>query len=733
MRTKSFMGVAAVLALLLVYGPALGQPCATGPAAPADNPPNVLLIMTDDHAWPLYNFMYEGDGTTTYRYEFVDSNGGRHPNLRPLNFPAIARDGTTVPAQGMTPELDQLAAEGVVFPNGYAADSVCVPSFASTETGLNRKDNKSLKKDGAQNKISKPKGRIGDYMSSISLPVSPNYNSIAFGKSWKAFGDQGYTCVKNGSPFNCTDHKKGHKYIDSPGREDQLLQSIVDAGVSPWFVWYSPHSPHSPFDGRELVFDGVKQCEALDSPALALNFCSPPNDGGSFCDADEPTKVPRDIANKDVSDTGFELPPYILASPVLLARTCNRLRDLQVQMITASECFGNPSPSVSCGDMDPTLAALNPGFEYMRHHSSEPGKSLSKFQGVLDTIMIQDFWIGVLLDFLRETDDARSPGNPLIANTVILYQTDNGMIPSTSLGLTPGGEKVKSKGWKKSSDENGFRTPIVVRPPALNGRHASIPQFKHEDAHAVDLIPTMLHYATNRPVPVCALGVRPSVPQWDDETLVWDAAPGGVESEAPCLEGISLRSAAECVGTPGNHPDSPVGASVPAKREYLFAHKGSKLFLRKETGVPGGQTHGFRLFRKSCPQRCDDSGYNSSNAHKQDAKFRLYNMTRDLDENCDLLDPSNLPPTMGALVSGCVCTILGLAAPCDPAGAWPDDAKGDVCEWQAAVNQWYNATEAAMPNNQSERRFCAGTSTFCQNAESPPPSPLCPSLPEPPQ
>ena len=69
--------------------------------APGERPPNVILILADDLGWNDLTF-----------------NGG-----------GVA--GGTVP----TPHIDSLAAEGVSFTNGYAANGTCAPSRAALMSG----------------------------------------------------------------------------------------------------------------------------------------------------------------------------------------------------------------------------------------------------------------------------------------------------------------------------------------------------------------------------------------------------------------------------------------------------------------------------------------------------------------------------------------------------------------------------------------------------------------------
>src|SRR5262245_18127439 len=75
----------------------------------AADPPNVVLIVSDDHAWTDYGFM-------------------GHPHVR-------------------TPNLDRFAAQSLVFPRGYVTSSLCCPSLASMLTGQYPHQNKIFAND----------------------------------------------------------------------------------------------------------------------------------------------------------------------------------------------------------------------------------------------------------------------------------------------------------------------------------------------------------------------------------------------------------------------------------------------------------------------------------------------------------------------------------------------------------------------------------------------------------
>ena len=60
--------------------------------------PNVVLIISDDHAWTDYGFV-------------------AHPHAK-------------------TPNIDRLANEGLTYARGYVTTAICSPSLATMLTGL---------------------------------------------------------------------------------------------------------------------------------------------------------------------------------------------------------------------------------------------------------------------------------------------------------------------------------------------------------------------------------------------------------------------------------------------------------------------------------------------------------------------------------------------------------------------------------------------------------------------
>ncbi|MGJ8678894.1 sulfatase family protein [Paraglaciecola sp.] len=189
----------------------------------AETPPNILLILSDDHAWNDYSFM---------GHEIVK-----------------------------TPALDKLAAEGVTFKRGYVPTSLCRPSLATIATGYYAFQHGITGNDPSR-KLPGGKGgavyekqraeiiaKIDDVATLPQLLKPKGYVSLQTGKWWegnfKRGGfDQGMT---RGFP------EKGGRHGDDGlkiGREGlSTITNFIDetsAADKPFFVWYAPYMPHAP-------------------------------------------------------------------------------------------------------------------------------------------------------------------------------------------------------------------------------------------------------------------------------------------------------------------------------------------------------------------------------------------------------------------------------------------------------------------------------------------------------
>ena len=200
-------------------------------AAPAAPPkaPNILMIISDDHAWFDYGFM-----------------GSK----------AVS-----------TPHLDKLAAESRVFPRGYVTNSLCGPSLASILTGRHVHRHGITGNDplvpttvaptARQKSAAFLEGRaqmIKLFQQSPHLPRllgEQGYVSLQTGKWW--MGD--YTT--GGFTEGMT---KGGRHGDvglDIGRKTlaPLTEFITRAKKDgkPFFAWYAPMLPHDPHTPPERL------------------------------------------------------------------------------------------------------------------------------------------------------------------------------------------------------------------------------------------------------------------------------------------------------------------------------------------------------------------------------------------------------------------------------------------------------------------------------------------------
>lgn len=197
-------------------------------------PPNIVMIISDDHAWTDYSFM-------------------GHPHIR-------------------TPNLDRLAAQSLTFPRGYVPSSLCCPSLASIITGLYPHQHKVTSNDPPIPPGVKPAGfqksdafREGREIMNRHLEAVPTlprllaqkgYVSLQTGKWWQGHFSRG------GFTHGMT---KGNRHGDDGldiGRK--TMQPVYDFVTSarqdgqPFFVWYAPMLPHSPHNPPERLLEKYK-------------------------------------------------------------------------------------------------------------------------------------------------------------------------------------------------------------------------------------------------------------------------------------------------------------------------------------------------------------------------------------------------------------------------------------------------------------------------------------------
>lgn len=178
----------------------------------ATDPPNVLMIVGDDWGWTDFGFM-------------------GHKEIQ-------------------TPNLDRLAKDGALFPNGYTPTSLCRASLATILTGQFAHQHRICCNDP-------PDGVARDAMFPFikESPAFPRllqkagYESLQTGKFWEGhFSNAGFTAGMT---------VKGRHGDDGLviGRKTlQPIYDFVDQAKGPWFLWYAPMMPHQPHDPPERLF-----------------------------------------------------------------------------------------------------------------------------------------------------------------------------------------------------------------------------------------------------------------------------------------------------------------------------------------------------------------------------------------------------------------------------------------------------------------------------------------------
>lgn len=195
-------------------------------ASAADRPPNVVLIVSDDHAWTDYSFM-------------------GHPHVR-------------------TPRIDRLAAEGATFRRGYVPSSLCSPSLASIITGLYAHQHRVTSNDPPKT-AGDPATREGRRRMVGFLEAAPTiprllaangYATFQAGKWWGGgFGEGGFAeGMTHGDPARGGRH--GDVGLEIGRKSMRPVLDFIDRSVAadrPFFVWYAPMMPHQPHTPPERL------------------------------------------------------------------------------------------------------------------------------------------------------------------------------------------------------------------------------------------------------------------------------------------------------------------------------------------------------------------------------------------------------------------------------------------------------------------------------------------------
>lgn len=202
--------------------------CATT-YAHAAQPPNIVLILSDDQNWGDYGFM-------------------GHDVIQ-------------------TPNLDKLTQRSLLFRRGYVTSPLCRPSLASIVTGLYPHQHGVTGNDidGKNNRAqleTSLRQRFHSKASLIKMLVDAGYLAFQSGKWWEgSYADGGFTHgMTHGDP------KRGGRHGDAGltiGRDGMKpIADFIDMAAEsgkPFFIWYAPFMPHTPHNPPKRLLDKYDQ------------------------------------------------------------------------------------------------------------------------------------------------------------------------------------------------------------------------------------------------------------------------------------------------------------------------------------------------------------------------------------------------------------------------------------------------------------------------------------------
>ncbi len=194
-------------------------------------PPNIVLIVADDHAWTDYGFM-------------------GHPHIK-------------------TPNLDRLAAQSLTFTHGYVTSSLCCPSLASIITGRQPHRHKVTSNDppcppGMKKAdftksplFAEGRERMTRHLEAVpTLPTilkKEGYLSLQTGKWWQGhFSRGGFT---HGMTIG---GRHGDAGLDIGRKTMQPITDFIATATAekkPFLVWYAPMMPHDPHTPPQRLLD----------------------------------------------------------------------------------------------------------------------------------------------------------------------------------------------------------------------------------------------------------------------------------------------------------------------------------------------------------------------------------------------------------------------------------------------------------------------------------------------
>ncbi|HAU55410.1 MAG TPA: sulfatase [Sphingobacterium sp.] len=346
---------------------------------------------------------------------------------------------------GKTPQIDRIADQGAIFKNAFVNNSICGPSRATLLTGKYShkngfKDNETSEFDFSQDLFVKQLQKVG-------------YNTAWIGKIHLGEKLQGFNyydiLVGQGTYFN-------PDFISKQGRkrtEGYVSDIVTEKAIN----WLDTVDANKPF------------CLVIGHKATHRTWMPDPKDFGTYDTVN--FKLPETFYDNYQSREAAALQEMSIDKDMRMGYDLKMFKSLEDMMADGNFKRMNQSQK------DSYIAYYRPIYKQLEQDKLT-GKQLAEWKfrrymiDYLNTAQSMDRNIGKVLDYLDQ--------KALQENTIVIYLSDQGFY-------------MGEHGWfdKRWMYEESFRTPMVMRYPALLHPHSTI-EAKVVNA---DIAPTLLELA----------------------------------------------------------------------------------------------------------------------------------------------------------------------------------------------------------------------------------------------
>lgn len=194
----------------------------------AQDLPNIVLVLPDDHGWEDQGFM-------------------GHPVIR-------------------TPHIDTLTSESLLFTRGYVPTALCRPSLATLVTGLYPHQHGITGNDPPEKSGTAGRAEMVAVFKRnptiLSLLRDKGYVTFQSGKWWEGSPlEHGFTAaMTHGDPARGGRHGDDGLNIGRQGMRP-IFDFIESAGRKPFFVWYAPFLPHTPHNPPQRLLEKYQRAD----------------------------------------------------------------------------------------------------------------------------------------------------------------------------------------------------------------------------------------------------------------------------------------------------------------------------------------------------------------------------------------------------------------------------------------------------------------------------------------